>query len=60
MKLRTDATPNEYGEYPVVIMYCTMGKAVRKTSDIRVAPEHWLDGKGNKYVKGGKDGNPKA
>ena len=37
LKLRTDATPNEYGEYPVVIMYCTMGKAVRKTSDIRVA-----------------------
>ena len=31
MKLRTDATPNEYGEYPVVIMYCTMGKAVRTT-----------------------------
>ena len=60
LKLRTDATPNEYGEYPVVIMYCTMGKAVRKTSDIRVAPEHWLDGKDNKYVKGGKDGHPKA
>ena len=60
MKLRTDATPNEYGEYPVVIMYCTMGKAVRKTSDIKVAPEHWLDGKDNKYVKGGKDGHPKA
>ena len=60
LKLRTDATPNEYGEYPVVIMYCTMGKAVRKTSDIKVAPEHWLDGKDNKYVKGGKDGHPKA
>ena len=60
LKLRTDARPNEYGEYPVVIMYCTMGKAVRKTSDIRVAPEHWLDGKDNKYVKSGKDGHPKA
>ena len=55
-----DAKPNEFGEYPVVIMYCTMGKAVRKTTDIKVAPEHWLDGKDNKYVKGGRDGNPKA
>ena len=38
------------------------GKAVRKSSDIKVAPEHWLDGKGglNKYVKGGRDGHPKA
>ena len=54
--LRTDGNPNEYGEYPVVIQYCTMGKAVKKTSGIRVAPEHWLDGK----VKGGKDGHPKA
>ena len=62
LKLRTDGKPNEYGEYPVVLMYCTQGKAVRKTSDIKVAPEHWLDGKGglNKYVKGGRDGNPKA
>ena len=60
--LRKDGRPNEYGEYPVVIQYCTQGKAVRKTSDIKVAPEHWLDGKGglNKYVKGGKDGHPKA
>ena len=62
LKLRTDGKPNEYGEYPVVLMYCTQGKAVRKTSDIKVAPEHWLDGKGglNKYVKGGRDGHPKA
>ena len=60
--LRKDGNPNEYGEYPVVIQYCTQGKAVRKTSDIKVAPEHWLDGKGglNKYVKGGRDGHPKA
>ena len=60
--LRKDGKPNEYGEYPVVIQYCTQGKAVRKTSDIKVAPEHWLDGKGglNKYVKGGRDGHPKA
>ena len=56
LKIRMDAKPNEFGEYPVVIMYCTMGKAVRKTTDIKVAPEHWLDGK----VKGGKDGHPKA
>ena len=62
LKLRTDGKPNEYGEYPVVLMYCTQGKAVRKTSDIKVAPEHWLDGKGglNKYVKGGREGHPKA
>lgn len=60
LKIRMDAKPNEFGEYPVVIMYCTMGKAVRKTTDIKVAPEHWLDGKDNKYVKGGRDGNPKA
>ena len=60
LKIRMDAKPNEFGEYPVVIMYCTMGKAVRKTTDIKVAPEHWLDGKDNKYVKGGKDGNQKA
>ena len=60
--LRKDGKPNEYGEYPVVIQYCTQGKAVRKSSDIKVAPEHWLDGKGglHKYIKGGKDGNPKA
>ena len=60
--LRTDGNPNEYGEYPVVIQYCTQGKAVKKATGIRVAPEHWLDGKGglNKYVKGGRDGNPKA
>ena len=60
LKIRMDAKPNEFGEYPVVIMYCTMGKAVRKTTDIKVAPEHWLDGKDNKYVKGGRDGNQKA
>lgn len=60
--LRKDGKPNEYGEYPVVIQYCTQGKAVRKSSDIKVAPEHWLDGKGglHKYIKGGKDGHPKA
>lgn len=60
--LRKDGKPNEYGEYPVVIQYCTQGKAVRKSSDIKVAPEYWLDGKGglNKYVKGGRDGHPKA
>ena len=60
--LRTDGNPNEYGEYPVVMQYCTQGKAVKKTTGVRVAPEHWLDGKGglNKYVKGGRDGNPKA
>lgn len=60
--LRKDGKPNEFGEYPVAIQYCTQGKAVRKTSDIKVAPEHWLGGKGglNKYVKGGRDGNPKA
>ena len=60
--LRKDGKPNEYGEYPVVIQYCTQGRAVKKTTDIKVAPEHWLDGKGglNKYVKGGRDGHPKA
>ena len=60
LKIRTDAKPNEFGEYPVVIQYCTMGKAVRKNTDIKINPDHWLDGKGNKYVKGGRDGNPKA
>lgn len=58
--LRKDGKPNEFGEYPVAIQYCTQGKAVRKTTDIKVAPEHWLGGKNNKYVKGGKDGNSKA
>ena len=60
--LRTDCKPNEYGEYPVIIQYCTLGKPVKKTTDVKVAPEHWLGGKGglNKYIKGGKDGNPKA
>ena len=62
MILRTDGNPNEYGEYPVVIQYCTQGKAVKKATGIRVAPEYWLYGKGglNKYVKGGRDGHPKA
>jgi integrase len=60
--LRTDCKPNEFGEYPVIIQYCTLGKPVKKTTDVKVAPEHWLGGKGglNKYVKGGRDGNPKA
>ena len=60
--LRTDGNPNEYGEYPVVIQYCTQGKAVKKATGIRVAPEYWLYGKGglNKYVKGGRDGHSKA
>ena len=60
--LRTDCKPNEYGEYPVIIQYCTLGKPVKKTTDVKVAPEHWLGGKGglNKYIKGGRDGNPKA
>ena len=60
--LRTDCKPNEYGEYPVIIQYCTLGKPVKKTTDVQVAPEHWLGGKGglNKYIKGGRDGNPKA
>ena len=57
--LRKDGRPNEYGEYPVVIQYCTQGKPVKKTTDIRVAPEHWLGGK-DKYVKGGRDGHPRA
>ena len=60
MILRTDGNPNEFGEYPVAIQYCTQGKAVKKSTGIRVTPEHWLDGKDNKYVKGGRDGNPKA
>ena len=52
--LRTDCKPNEYGEYPVIIQYCTLGKPVKKTTDVKVAPEHWLGGKGglNKYIKG--------
>ena len=35
---------------------------MKKASGIRVAPEHWLDDKGglNRYVKGGRDGHPKA
>ena len=60
--MRKDGKPNEYGEYPVVIQYCTQGRAVKKTTDIRVLPEHWLGSKGgcNKYVKGGKDGHKNA
>ena len=60
--LRTDCKPDEFGEYPVIIQYCTLGKPVKKTTDVKVAPEHWLGGKGglNKYIKGGRDGNPKA
>ena len=60
--LRKDGKPNEYGEYPVVIQYCTQGRAVKKTTDIRILPEHWLGSKGgcNKYVKGGKDGHKNA
>ena len=34
--LRKDGKPNEFGEYPVAIQYCTQGKAVRKTTDIKV------------------------
>lgn len=58
--IRKDSAPNEYGEYKVVLQYCTQGVAVKKSTGVGVRPEHWLGGDGSKYVKGGRDGNPKS
>lgn len=59
--LRTDTKPNERGEQYVYIQYCTQGVACKKKTDIKVKPEHWLGDNGdNKFIKGGRDGNPNA
>lgn len=59
--LRKDSNPNEFGEYRVILQYCTQGISVKKATGISVRPDHWLGDKGDgKYVKGGKDGHPKA
>lgn len=54
--------PNAFGEYVINLQYCTQGVAVKKSTDIWVSPEHWLgdNGRSEKFVKGGKDGNAKA
>lgn len=59
--LRRDSNPNEYGEYKVILQYCTQGIPVKKSTGISILPEHWLGDTGDgKYILSGKDGHPKA
>lgn len=59
--LRTDNSPNEWGEQVIHIQYCTQGVPCRKSTGISVRPEFWLGNTGNgKYIKGGTYGHPKA
>lgn len=60
--LRKDRKPNEWGEYCVVLQYTTQRIPVKCSTGIFVHPDHWLgdDGRGEKFIKGGPTGNPKA
>ena len=60
--LRTDRSPNEYGEYPVYLNYSTMSVPVRKSMDLWILPEHWLgdDSRTEKFIKTGRNGHPRG
>ena len=59
--LRKDCKPNEFGEFKIVLQYCTQGVSVRKSTGISVHPDLWLGDKGDgHYIRTGKDGHPKA
>ena len=59
--LRKDSKPNEYGEYKVILQYCTQGIPVKKSTGISVHPDFWLGDNGDgKFVLGGKNGHHKA
>ena len=59
--LRKDTKPNEFGEFKIVLQYCTQGVSVKKSTGISVHPDLWLGDNGdNKYIRTGKDGHQKA
>ncbi len=59
--LRKDCKPNEFGEFKIVLQYCTQGVSVRKSTGISIKPDLWLGDKGdNKYIRTGKEGHQKA
>lgn len=59
--LRKDSNPNEYGEYKVILQYCTQGIPVKKSTGISVHPNYWLGDNGDgKYILSGKNGHPKS
>ncbi len=59
--LRKDCRPNEYGEYKIVLRYCSQGVPVKKSTGISIAPEMWLGDNGDgHYIMSGKNGHPKA
>lgn len=60
--LRKDKGPNKFGEYCVYIKYSTMGVGVKKSMNVWVKPEYWLESgnEDNKYIKCGKNGHPKG
>jgi len=59
--LRKDSSPNEFGEYKVILQYCTQGIPVKKSTGISVHPDFWLGDCGDgKCILGGKNGHPKA
>lgn len=59
--LRMDSKPNEFGEYKVILRYCTQGVPVKKSTGISIHPDFWLGDNGDgKYIMGGKNGHPKS
>lgn len=59
--LRRDCKPNEFGEFKIILQYCTQGVSVKKSTGISAKPDFWLGDNGdNKYIRAGKDGHPKA
>lgn len=60
--LRTDKSPNKFGEYTIVLQYSTQGVPVRTSTGIKVKPEHFLGDTGDsiKFIQGGRGGHPKA
>lgn len=59
--LRKDCKPNEFGEYKIVLQYCSQGVPVKKSTGISISPEMWLGDNGDgHYIMSGKNGHPKA
>ena len=53
--LRKDKGSNEFGEYCIYLRYSTMGVSVKKSMNVWVKPEYWLEdgNQDNKYIKKG-------
>ena len=59
--LRKDCKPNEFGEFKIVLQYCTQGVSVRKSTGISIRPDIWLGDNGDgKFIRTGKEGHQKA